>query len=90
MVTKIKSISISQEDDELIEQYNLSPSALIKERLAQFRDADTYAAVKIRELNAKILRLIQNFQKAIDFINENGLGDKFLGIENVVQEERVN
>jgi phage host-nuclease inhibitor protein Gam len=85
MSTKITSISLSQEDFELIEQYNLSCSALIKEKLASFRDVDTHAALKIKELNAKIIRLQEIIQKYCDFLESKGLTGEYLGLKDVVQ-----
>ena len=57
MVSKITTVSLNDEDLALIEHYNLSPTALIKERLAQFRQIDTYAASMIKELHEKIERM---------------------------------
>lgn len=87
-MTKITTISLSSEDVALIEQYDLSPTALIKEKLAQFKEVDTFAAAKLRELNEKIKRLAATIQGYADFVESKGLLDEFLGIkQNVVQEK---
>ena len=69
MATNITTVSISQEDSDLIAQYNLSPSALIKESLGKFRQIDTLSSEIINELKRKIERqseIIDNQLKEIE------------------------
>ena len=88
MAAKITTISLSQQDIDLIEQYSLSPTALIKEKLGEFRTIFTSAAIKIRELNSKIERLQDNVRQLMGFISDNGLWEKYLDMNlkaNVVE-----
>lgn len=80
MVTKITSISLQEEDLDIILRFNLSPTALIKEKLAEFRNISSVSMELLEEKQKKIARLVEQLQKAIDFITENGLSDKFLGL----------
>jgi hypothetical protein len=69
MGTNITTVSISDEDKILIEQYNLSPSALIKEALAEFRKINNSGIAVITELQRKIAKqseIIDNQLKEIE------------------------
>lgn len=82
MVTKITSVSLQDSDLEIIERFNLSPTALIKEKLSEFRQVSSITEQRLQEKQQKIEKLIANFQEAVNFIAEKGLSDEFLGLHN--------
>jgi hypothetical protein len=80
MATKITTISLQTEDLELISKFNLSPTALIKERLAEYRKVSGLSAEFMVEQTKKIERLSKTIQEYADFLNKEQLMDKFLKI----------
>lgn len=82
MANNITTISLTDEDKQIIERYNLSPTALIKERLAQFKEFETKGANNLRELNNRLTAWIGNHERIRLFIEKKGLLDEYLK-ENV-------
>jgi hypothetical protein len=78
MATKITSVSLQDCDLEIIERFNLSPTALIKERLAEFRQVSSITEQLVQEKQQKIEVIMSKFQHALDFITKKGLIDEYL------------
>lgn len=78
MASKITTVSLNSDDIEIIEKYNLSPTALIKERIAEFREAFINSMKHEQELQQKITRILETMGKYRDFLERKGLLDEFL------------
>jgi len=85
MVTKIRSISLSEEDNKLVDELNLSPTALIKSKVEEIRETSKISISLLQETMRQRDKFRENFQKAMKFITEEGLYDKYFGINNVLE-----
>lgn len=81
MAQIIKSISISREEDEFLTKNNISPSKLIQNKVREMINFQLEKA-QSPELLKKIQRLAETIQKQADFINEKGLLDEFIEIDD--------
>jgi hypothetical protein len=82
MTSLITTISLTSEEKELIQRFNLSPSALIKEKIREYQ-LISESSVRIKEeYERKIANLRATIDKQRDFIEAEGLMDAFLGLGN--------
>jgi hypothetical protein len=85
MTTIIKTISVSSKENELIQRFNLSPTQIIKQGLAQYRDLAEGNSLQIAELERRIKALQEVINKQRDFMEKHNLMDEFLGLNQDVQ-----
>jgi len=83
MSRKITTISLSEEDLEIIDKYNLSPTALIKSKLTEIREFEMQGIGELKEANRKLEAWKENAQKFQSFIEKKGLLDAYLAENGV-------
>ncbi len=70
-MTKIRSISVSDEEDAFIELLNLSPSGIFKQRLAEIKQNSDNFAKQVLEFEQKIKKyqeLLFEANQKIEFL----------------------
>jgi len=75
----IKSVSISQQQAQFIEEMEISASDLLQRSINDIIESSKVSAKQVQELNRKIVILQETIGKQRDFIEAKGLMDAFLG-----------
>lgn len=71
MATIIKSVSVSEEDHEFMEEFKLSPSGLLKQRIDQIKEFHNKSSYpRILQLEATIKFLNDKLQEANDNVQQ--------------------
>ena len=76
----IKSVSISQEQAQFVEQMDISCSELLQRSINDIMESSKVSQKALREVQDKVIRLQGTLDKQRDFIEAQGLMDKFLGL----------
>lgn len=77
-MTKIISISLTDEEKQFLEDMELSPTALLKNKIQELQGGLMGARKRVAELEASIEKHSAYKQNLADFINKKGLMDEFL------------
>lgn len=80
MVKKTLSVSITEEQDKILELYNLSASALLQESIEEVKKNQTISAETVKEVTRQRDKWRDNFNKLNDFLKSKGLFDEYYGI----------
>lgn len=81
MRTIITSVSLLESEKEFLDTNNLSPTALLKQKILDIQQSfEQFASKKLAESRKTIERLTIECDKRNDFIESEGLVDKFLSI----------
>lgn len=81
MAQKIKTVSVSKEEEEFLDQNNISPTRLLRNKIQEMMDFQNNSA-RERELLTKINNLVKSIQKHVAFLDSRGILDEFLEQEN--------
>lgn len=87
MATKIRSISLTEEEDKLISKLELSPTHLIKSKLAEIKATLQFTREEFKEMERGMNVWKANFRKAEKFIESKGFWAEFQGIEDVLEQK---
>jgi len=80
MATKTRCISVSEDDDILLEEMNISPSALIKSKIEEIRLSSKITLGQLDEANRKISSWMALARKYQAFLESKGLLNEVNGI----------
>lgn len=72
-MTKIRSISLTDEEDAFLELLNLSPTGLLKQRIAQVKEDSDNFKQKVLEYEAKIKKYQDLLYEANQKLEKGGL-----------------
>lgn len=75
-----KSVSISEEEALFVEENEISLSNLLQASIQNIRENFRISDKFVKELQSKVARLQETIEKQRNFIEAQGLMDKFLGI----------
>jgi hypothetical protein len=78
MANHITTISLSDYDREMIERYNLSPTALIKEKILEIKHFQELTSNITSEFERKIKAWKEIAEDTRSFIDKKGLTTEFL------------
>jgi hypothetical protein len=81
MATKIRSISLSEEDDKFVSELNLSPTALIKSKIDEIRETSKISLELLKEMERQRDTWHKNFEKAVEFLKNKELYNEFFEIQ---------
>ena len=76
----IISVSLGKEHKDFIDEMGISPSELLQRSINDLIESSKISQKQVQELTRKINFLQETINKQRDFIESNGLMDKFLGI----------
>lgn len=76
----IISVSLSAKQKEFIDEMAISPSELIQRSIDDLIESSKVSQKQVQECNRRIQGLQEVLNKQRDFIEANGLMDKFLGL----------
>lgn len=83
-MTKMYSVTCPDDMGEFISDKNVSPSSIFQGAVQNLIETSKISEAFVKELQRKITGLQDTLSKQRDFIEQNGLMDKFLGlIQNV-------
>ena len=85
MASIIKSFSLSEDENRMMEELNLSPTALIKSKLEEIKQSQSVTIELLKETQRQRDKFREKMTKAIEFITSKNLYDEFFGLNNVVQ-----
>lgn len=79
-MSRIVSVSVSEEDFSFIKGKDLSPTGLFRGAIERVRNklGDGFYNAQQKELEEKIQRLNDRFQDAVEFINLHGLEGQYV------------
>jgi len=82
-MARIRSVSVSEEDDLLINQLNLSPTSLIREQISRIKLRNQgEIAPDMADFQQKIELLSKKINKLYQYIESKGLTDDVLAYES--------
>lgn len=76
----IISVSLGKEHKDFIDEMGISPSELLQRSINDLIESSKVSQKQVQELQRKIIFLQETITKQREFIETNGLMDKFLGI----------
>lgn len=76
----IISVSLSSKQKEFIDEMAISPSELIQRSIDDLIESSKVSQKAVQECNRRIAGLQEVLNKQRDFIEANGLMDKFIGL----------
>lgn len=76
----IISVSLSKEQKEFIDEMAISPSELLQRSINDLVESSKVSQKAVQEAQRKIQFLQETINKQRDFIETQGLMDKFLGL----------
>ena len=76
----IISVSLSKEQKDFIDEMAISPSELLQRSINDLIESSKVSQKQVQELTRKIGFLQETINKQRDFLESNGLMDKFLGL----------
>jgi Arc/MetJ-type ribon-helix-helix transcriptional regulator len=79
-MSTIISVSLDAKQKEFIDEMDISPSELIQRSINDLIESSKVSEKQVRELTRKIASLQEVLNKQRDFIETNGLMNKFLGL----------
>lgn len=79
-MAKIISISITEEEKQYLDDMELSPTALFKQKLLELMTSSRAQAKRIRQLEQDYEKLDKISMDRLKFIMDNGLIEKYNGI----------
>ena len=79
-MSTIISVSLSSKQKEFIDEMAISPSELIQRSIDDLIESSKVSQKQVQELTRRIAGLQEVLNKQRDFIETNGLMDKFLGL----------
>ena len=79
-MSTIISVSLSSKQKEFIDEMAISPSELIQRSIDDLIESSKVSQKQVQELTRRIAGLQEVLNKQRDFIEANGLMDKFLGL----------
>jgi hypothetical protein len=79
-MSTIISVSLSSKQKEFIDEMAISPSELIQRSIDDLIESSKVSQKQVQELSRRITSLQEVLNKQRDFIETNGLMDKFLGL----------
>jgi len=78
MAYKAKTVSITPEQDQFIEENNLSPSGLLQQKIMELMESSRISASRLKEEIRKMESWKDLATKAREFIEKEGLLDKYM------------
>ena len=82
METKRLCVSVDENEKVFLDQYNLSPSALLKSKIQELKcNFDQFAAKELKKANNKLQNFAAQYEKLREFVEEKGLINEFLGVD---------
>lgn len=81
-MASILSVSITKEQEEFLEQMNMSPSKLLQNAITEEMVRSTSSLVALKDANGKISRLAATVERQRKFIESKKLLDAFLSEDN--------
>jgi Arc/MetJ-type ribon-helix-helix transcriptional regulator len=79
-MSTIISVSLSSKQKEFIDEMAISPSELIQRSIDDLIESSKVSQKQVQELTRRIAGLQEVLNKQRDFIEANGLMDKFIGL----------
>ncbi len=79
-MSTIISVSLSAKQKEFIDEMAISPSELIQRSIDDLIESSKVSQKQVQELTRRIAGLQEVLNKQRDFIETNGLMDKFIGL----------
>lgn len=76
----IISVSLSKEQKDFIDEMAISPSELLQRSINDLIESSKVSQKQVQDLTRKISFLQETINKQRDFIESNGLMEKFLGL----------
>lgn len=78
MAQIIKTVSVSKEEEEFLTDNNISPTALLRNRVREMMEEQKPNFEIIKNLNRRITALQDLIKKYVNFLEVEGLNDKFI------------
>lgn len=79
-MAKILSISVTAEEKQWLEDMNLSPTALIKQKIGEMQTASRAQRQRIVELERELEQTQEVSMKRLKFIIDKGLSEEYNGL----------
>lgn len=81
METKRICVSVLQSEKNFLEQYNLSPTSLLKMKIIELKaNFDEFAAKELFKANEKIKHMSEIMDRQAELIQKHDLTNEFLGL----------
>lgn len=75
---KIISISLTGQEKEWLDDMELSPTALMKQKISEMMTSSLVQRKRVKELEDTIERLTKRIESLSNYINKKGLYDEYL------------
>lgn len=82
---KIVSISLTQQEKEWLDDMDLSPTALMKQKIGEMMTSSLAQRKRVKELEEVVERLNKRLEKVYQFIESKGLYNELEGYNNVLE-----
>ncbi len=76
-MVRILSVSVSEEDKVMLDDMELSPSGLLKQKLGEVRQNSLNFKNRVLDLEQNIAKLQELSKQAYAFIERHGLSDEY-------------
>lgn len=76
-MTKILSISVTDEEKQWLDDMELSPTALIKQKISEMMTSSRAQSKRIRQLEDHVVKIGQLLERKGTFIAEKNLEEEF-------------
>lgn len=75
---KIISISLTAQEKEWLDDMDISPTALMKQKISEMMTSSLVQRKRIKELEEKVENFVKRIEDVYSFLEEKGLSDEYL------------